>query len=121
MRDMENYRLNHKDWRRRNPENLKKSNEKYYLEHSEEIKIKVRQYRKNNPEKIKAHNILNHALQRGEVLREPCILCGKPAHLHHPDYSKPLEGIWLCAIHHHGGHRGVREVLERFKALGITF
>ena len=115
------YLQKNRNWRRRNPDYLKTHNQKYYREHSEEIKIQNGLYKDNNPEKIKAHNKLRHAIERGEVLREPCIICGKPAHLHHPDYSKPLEGLWLCAVHHHGAHHGAKEVLERLQSLGITF
>ena len=31
----------------------------------------------------------------------PCEVCGDPkADKHHPDYSKPLEVVYLCRLHH---------------------
>lgn len=56
-------------------------------------------YRRLNPEKYKAKAIANNALQAGKLKRKTkCEECGKKTRLekHHPDYSKPLEVVWLC-------------------------
>jgi hypothetical protein len=42
----------------------------------------------------------NTYLKRGKIAPEPCVFCGAKAQMHHPDYSKPLEIIWLCRKHH---------------------
>jgi hypothetical protein len=35
--------------------------------------------------------------RRGVIKPQPCRQCGNPkAQKHHPDYSKPLEVVWLC-------------------------
>jgi len=58
-------------------------------------------YKKNNPEKIKAHRKVRQAIERGEMERQPCEVCGdEPTDAHHEDYSKPLEVRWLCRKHH---------------------
>lgn len=61
----------------------------------------TRDYRKNNPEKYLAHRIVNNAIRRGEMKKQPCVQCGdKSAQAHHHDYSMPLMVTWLCAKHH---------------------
>jgi hypothetical protein len=49
--------------------------------------------------------ITSRAIRRGELVRQPCEVCGNPrSHAHHDDYSKPLEVRWLCAGHHKRWH-----------------
>lgn len=54
------------------------------------------------PEIKEAYMKFNTALRNGEIIRQPCSVCGKKyrVHGHHPDYSKPLDVIWLCRKHH---------------------
>jgi len=47
----------------------------------------------------KAREILNNALASGKIIKPTnCSQCGKIRKLtaHHPDYSKPIEVLWLC-------------------------
>lgn len=62
----------------------------------------LKRYRAENPEKARAHNLLNKAVSRGKITRQPCEICGatEKIHAHHDDYSKPLDVVWLCAEHH---------------------
>jgi hypothetical protein len=54
-----------------------------------------------------ARKKLGRAVKAGEIKRMPCIVCGdKKSQGHHPDYSKPLEVVWLCKRHHLRLHRG---------------
>jgi hypothetical protein len=40
------------------------------------------------------------------LTRQPCSMCGAlKAECHHPDYTKPLEIIWLCRRCHKRIHR----------------
>ncbi len=58
-------------------------------------------YQKLNPEKRAAHRVVYTAIKQGKLIKEPCTRCGlDPAQAHHPDYSKPLEVVWLCPSHH---------------------
>lgn|SRR3990167_3905961 len=66
-----------------------------------------RKWRKKNPEKQKAHVKLNYAIRTGKIIKSPCVECGDAYRIqgHHPDYSKPLEVIWVCSIHHKDLHQ----------------
>jgi hypothetical protein len=44
-------------------------------------------------------------LRRGKIERQPCIVCSAFAQMHHPDYSKPLDVVWLCESHHREHHQ----------------
>jgi hypothetical protein len=47
--------------------------------------------------------------------------CYEPAERHHPDYSDPLNVVWLCRKHHRQLHRekryGVKEATNKPSAL----
>jgi len=67
--------------------------------------VNTKKYRKENPDKYKAHNALNNAIRDKKIQKQPCKICGdKNVHAHHEDYSKPLDVVWLCALHHHRHH-----------------
>lgn len=51
-----------------------------------------------------AHVILGHAVRDGRVTPLPCFCCGAKAVAHHPDYSAPLDVVWLCPSHHKQAH-----------------
>lgn len=55
--------------------------------------------------RVIARAYANVYLRRGKIKRKRCRICGKKAHMHHPDYSKPLEIEWLCRKHHLELHR----------------
>jgi ribosomal protein S27AE len=60
---------------------------------------RVMAYKRANPEKISAHQAVARALKNGVLVRpNTCSRCGFDvlAIAHHPDYSKPLDVIWLC-------------------------
>jgi len=55
-----------------------------------------------------ARQTLNGALKSGKMFREPCEVCGSiNTEGHHEDYSKPLNVIWLCRVHHNERHRAI--------------
>jgi hypothetical protein len=64
-----------------------------------------------------ARDKLRKAVKRGEIKKPArCQGCGKPKlpkrlQGHHPDYSKPLEVIWLCSGCHSARHRKYGEQL----------
>lgn len=59
----------------------------------------------------------NKALRAGGLVRQPCVICGEPkSHGHHEDYARPLDVVWLCAIHHRWRHT-YGETVENMLAL----
>lgn len=71
---------------------------------------RLRCYKKRNPERVLAHKIVYRALRDGTLLSGPCVLCGAlQSEAHHPDYSKPLEVVWLCRSCHRKLHAKDRE------------
>lgn len=58
------------------------------------------------PYKYKARRMIDNRIQKGTLLRLPCVICGElKTHAHHSDYSKPLDVMWLCEPHHCAWHR----------------
>ena len=52
-----------------------------------------------------ARSTLHVAIRRGKLSKGPCAVCSAAnVHGHHPDYSKPLEVVWLCPVHHRVVH-----------------
>ncbi len=57
------------------------------------------------PERMRAKMLVKNAIARGLLIRQPCSECGDPkGEAHHPDYSRPLDVIWLCRKHHIAAH-----------------
>ena len=59
----------------------------------------------------KARTFLGHAIRDKRIVRpNNCSKCLKECvpHGHHPDYTKPLEVIWLCSLCHGKEHSRLR-------------
>lgn len=70
----------------------------------------VREFRSRFPEKYKAHSAVNNAVKSGRLKKLPCIVCGSlSVEAHHPDYSSPLDVVWMCAAHHKQTHAMVKK------------
>lgn len=54
-----------------------------------------------------AQSLSSGILNENPELRQVCCVCGKPAHAHHEDYSKPLMVVFLCPLHHALRHREI--------------
>ncbi len=72
----------------------------------------MREHRKGRPlsdearRKDSARSYAGVYLRRGLIERGPCVDCGdEDAQMHHEDYSKPLDIIWLCRSCHLELHR----------------
>lgn len=64
-----------------------------------------KKYRLKNQLKIKARRQIEYRIRNGRLKQLPCSVCKLlPTEAHHPDYSKPLEIIWLCKEHHANQH-----------------
>ena len=63
----------------------------------------VKEWMENHPKELIAHQKLRKAIRKG-ILNKPdhCSKCGRQTKIsgHHPDYSKPLEVIWMCSSCH---------------------
>lgn len=58
----------------------------------------------DHPERRAANVTLGNAVRSGKVQKQPCWVCGMKAVAHHPDYSAPLDVVWLCQSHHKQTH-----------------
>ena len=59
--------------------------------------------------KLEARWRANRKKESGKIPVMPCSTCGNPkAEMHHSDYSKPFEIIWLCRKCHVNIHREMR-------------
>ena len=69
---------------------------------------KERAWQLRNPEKRLAHEQVKYAKRTGELVPDPCEVCGETkVHAHHDDYSRVLDVRWLCRAHHRELHIGV--------------
>lgn len=63
-------------------------------------------YSAKYPEKKLARNKARMALLSGKIKKGLCECCGtSDVQMHHPDYSKPLQIMWLCKICHEEWHK----------------
>lgn len=106
--------------RKKYPEREAAYNKAYRLAHPEQERIRQNQYRHKNPEKrrtweatykvgnlekLRAKNKIKQEVKMGRLIKLPCRICGIiKVEAHHPDYSKPLEVVWLCKQHHEDAH-----------------
>lgn len=61
-------------------------------------------YRKQFPQRVRANQAVSYAIRTGRLKKHPCMVCGEKALAHHPDYSRPLDVVWLCQPHHKQAH-----------------
>lgn len=77
--------------------------------HARALKVSAARF----PDRAKARIQFGNAVRDGCVIPWPvCAVpecCGKP-HGHHPDYSRPLDVVWLCDKHHKEAHALVKRV-----------
>lgn len=87
-----------KEWNRL--KNWREKNKKHCYEQS-------LSYRQTPQGKLKrnANNKVYYAIKTGKLSKQNCEICGKTAHAHHEDYSKPLQVNWLCRTHHAERHQ----------------
>ena len=65
----------------------------------------ARKRRAAHPEKTRAYIALQRAIRSGNLVRQPCEVCGEvKVQAHHDDYLKPLDVRWLCFKHHREVH-----------------
>ena|SRR3990167_4413794 len=65
--------------------------------------------------KERAREAVMHALVKGTLIRpDICDACGArdTIQAHHPDYSKPLEVVWLCVFCHGSIHATYQQTTD---------
>ena len=97
-----------------NPELKAIADKKYYEKNKKEI-LKNQKAYASQPLVRAKHNVRGatyRAVQKGELTKSMCG-CGEPSvEAHHPDYTKPLEVVWMCVKCHHKLHKmNLREVM----------
>lgn len=114
-------------------EAFRESRRTYYSENKDRINARARQYYADNKKHIQklqsetrkrnraagnartmknrrerygnAHALVLRAIERGELAKMPCEICGEwETQAHHDDYNKPLSVRWLCDKHHKEWH-----------------
>jgi len=73
------------------------------------IKKAHQNYVETYPLRRAAHIITGNAIRDGRLKKQPCLICGGNSEAHHPDYSRPLDVVWLCSKHHKETHRLTKE------------
>lgn len=64
----------------------------------------IKKYQADFPLRKKANTAVGNAVRDGRLKKQPCWVCGAKAVAHHPDYSRPLDVVWLCQPHHKQTH-----------------
>lgn len=95
----ENYRTHREYYARYEQERFQRPERHQYV-------LAQQRHRKYRcPEKWLANQQVSNAIRDGRLIRKPCVICGNPkSQAHHPDYSKPLDVVWLCRKHHLATH-----------------
>ena len=71
-------------------------------------RTRIRRWNIENQEKRTAHKIVERAINRGALVRQPCERCGAVrSHAHHDNYAAPLDVMWLCHKHHYRRHEEI--------------
>ena len=66
---------------------------------------KKKEWYSKNKDRLKIRDAVKYALRTGKLIKTPCHVCGElEVQGHHPDYSRPLDVVWLCRQHHHEVH-----------------
>jgi len=109
FKDNESYLNYYRKYRAKNAKKFREYNKKYNREwrkkngYHNEINSRLRY-----PEKEQARRIVQAAVRSGFLVKGNCEVCGDAkSQAHHEDYSKPLEVMWLCALHHKEKHKKV--------------
>lgn len=92
----EERRILTRKWRERN----KGKKQEYSKEYA---KMYAREYSRRPfiSQKISCRRKSRYYVEIGKIIKKNCTVCDSPnSQIHHQDYTKPLEVIWLCKKHH---------------------
>jgi len=69
----------------------------------------------------KANQSVNNAVRDRRLKKQPCVICNNSkSEAHHHDYSKPLDVIWLCRVHHMRLHHNKFSLVPPFLSPVMT-
>ncbi len=69
-----------------------------------------------HPDRIRVNAIVGNAMKLGKLIPLPCLVCGAiRTEGHHPDYSRPLDVVWLCKKHHVEVHQLAKKINQKGK------
>ncbi len=136
--DQDRKRDSRKKYRENNRERIRQQDKEAYQDDPEKFRAKARisqkkyfqtdkgrqkykqqsqKLREKHPEKARARSLLSNAVCDGKIIRpSKCSLCGCDKGIieaHHPDYSKPLDVIWVCKICHFMVHDRIKYHRDR--------
>ena len=98
-------KLRTRRWKEKHLEKCKRRSKECTQRRWQKILIYSRQYYKKNAAIKKVQRQAYLALKRGVLKKQDCIICGNPkSEMHHENYDRPLEVIWLCPQHHRRRH-----------------
>jgi hypothetical protein len=97
-------------WNSSNQDNVKKHHRNWCR--SEQGRAKLKELANRYPECQSARVITKMAMQSGRLKPQPCMICGAKSEAHHPDYSRPLDVVWLCRKHHMETHYMGRHIKQ---------
>ena len=96
----------------KDPDFIEKQRQKYSVQNlkrdqkTEYNSEKYLRYKEKNKDRLIARDKVHKAIDAGKIFKKPCEKCGNiKSEAHHEDYTKPLDVIWLCRIHHAEIHR----------------
>lgn len=70
----------------------------------------------NNRERRKAQIAVSNAVRDGRLVKQLCHVCGDAnVEAHHPDYSRPLDVVWLCVGRHSQLHTEHNETVRQLE------
>jgi len=55
---------------------------------------------RKDPIKVSARERARAALKGGKIIKQKCFCGEEKTEMHHPDYSQPLQVVFLCPLHH---------------------
>lgn len=113
------FRAEQRAYYAKNKDRINAYNRAYYAEHKQQIQKQQAKTRhrnkttniartlKNRREKYgNAHHQVLRAIERGEITKQPCEICGATeTQAHHDDYNEPLVVRWLCDTCHKEWHK----------------
>lgn len=101
LRNPEKMKAAQKSWKIRNPHKLEEYAKRKAARNPHLSRDIMRRNTIARPEVVKARRAVSNAISRGDLIRQPCEVCGlTKVEAHHPDYGKPLDVRWLCHRHH---------------------